>query len=82
MKIEKGCKAFITGAASGIGRSTAIEMGRLGARLFLTDINEKGLAETAKALRDVLVAGVTVVVSLDTSTRSFPLETRITWSAV
>ena len=41
MEIEKGCKAFITGAASGIGRSTAIAMGRLGARLFLTDINEK-----------------------------------------
>ncbi len=46
MKIQKDCKVFITGAASGIGRSTAIAMGKLGSRLFLTDRNEKGLEET------------------------------------
>lgn len=46
MKIEKGHKVFITGAASGIGRSTAIAMGKLGTRLFLTDINRNGLDET------------------------------------
>jgi len=46
MKIEKGAKVCITGAASGIGRSTAIAMAGFGARLFLTDINEKGLSET------------------------------------
>ncbi|KAI5867753.1 3-oxoacyl-reductase [Durotheca rogersii] len=37
---------FITGAASGIGRSTAIKLHGLGAVLVLTDINEPGLAET------------------------------------
>jgi len=46
MKIEKGAKIFITGAASGIGRSVAIAMSALGCRLFLTDINGKGLEET------------------------------------
>lgn len=46
MKIENGTKAFITGAASGIGRATALGMARRGAQLFLTDINEKGLKET------------------------------------
>lgn len=39
-------KIFITGAASGIGRATAIAMGKLGCRLFLTDINGDGLEKT------------------------------------
>jgi NAD(P)-dependent dehydrogenase (short-subunit alcohol dehydrogenase family) len=46
MKIEKGSKVFISGAASGIGRSTAVAMGRLGCRLFLMDIHGPGLEET------------------------------------
>lgn len=37
---------LITGAAGGIGRATAIECSKLGARLLLTDINESGLRET------------------------------------
>lgn len=45
MKI-RGKKIFITGAASGIGRSTAIRMAREGGLLFLTDINATGLDET------------------------------------
>ncbi len=43
----KGSKVLITGAASGIGRATAIAMARSGARLFLTDINQEGLQETS-----------------------------------
>lgn len=46
MEIVKGTKIFITGAASGIGRSTAIVAANLGARLFLTDINRGGLEQT------------------------------------
>lgn len=46
MKIEKGMKVFITGAASGIGRSTALAMAVTGCRLFLTDVNADGLQET------------------------------------
>ncbi len=52
MEIVKGTKVFITGAASGIGRSTALAAAGLGARLFLTDINRDGLDRTA-----ALVAG-------------------------
>lgn len=47
--IDKKC--VITGAASGIGRSTAIAMGKLGADLFLTDINENGLEETVQIIK-------------------------------
>ncbi|MEW5736786.1 MAG: SDR family oxidoreductase [Thermodesulfobacteriota bacterium] len=50
MKIA-GSKILITGAASGIGRSLARTMSRQGGRMFLTDINAKGLAEVADELR-------------------------------
>jgi len=47
MRIEKGVKVFITGAASGIGRAVSLSLAARGARLFLTDINQQGLEETA-----------------------------------
>ena len=43
-------KYLLTGAASGIGRTTAIMLSKLGAKLVLLDINEKGLKETNKLL--------------------------------
>lgn len=46
MQMLAGKKVFITGAASGIGRSTAIAMGAQKCRLFLTDIDEGGLKKT------------------------------------
>lgn len=42
----RGKKVLITGAASGIGRATALAMAERGARLFITDINSHGLEET------------------------------------
>lgn len=41
---------LVTGAASGIGRATAVECALLGATLFLTDLNEEGLQETLQLL--------------------------------
>jgi NAD(P)-dependent dehydrogenase (short-subunit alcohol dehydrogenase family) len=50
-------RCLITGAASGIGRATAIAAGRQGAQLFLTDVDDAGLQFVAAAIRD---AGGTV----------------------
>jgi len=41
-----GRRCFITGAASGIGRATALAAARRGADLYLTDLNAAGLEET------------------------------------
>jgi NAD(P)-dependent dehydrogenase (short-subunit alcohol dehydrogenase family) len=42
--------AIVTGAASGIGRASAILFAREGARLVIVDQNAEGLAETAKLI--------------------------------
>jgi NAD(P)-dependent dehydrogenase (short-subunit alcohol dehydrogenase family) len=46
-----GKRAFVTGAASGIGRATALRLAGLGAELYLTDRNAHGLAQTVDDVR-------------------------------
>ncbi|ETX06786.1 SDR family NAD(P)-dependent oxidoreductase [Candidatus Entotheonella palauensis] len=46
-----GKVAVVTGAASGIGRATALALGRRGARVALFDLNPEGMAETAAQLQ-------------------------------
>ena len=43
--------AFITGAASGIGRATAIRFAQEGAIVFITDMQQDGLEETAALVK-------------------------------
>lgn len=51
MKKLSDKKCLITGAASGIGRATALAAAARGAELFLTDIDAAGLAAVAGAVR-------------------------------
>ncbi len=68
MKTLKDRVAAITGAGSGIGRATAILMARHGCHLALSDVNETGLAETA---RDCKALGVNVTTKkLDVADRA------------
>jgi NAD(P)-dependent dehydrogenase (short-subunit alcohol dehydrogenase family) len=57
----------VTGAARGIGRATAAEMARQGARVVVTDIDEAGGAETARLITDV--GGDAVFVRCDLTNR-------------
>lgn len=47
----EGRRVFLTGAASGIGRATALLLARHGAELFLTDVNADGLEQTVADVR-------------------------------
>lgn len=46
-----GKVALVTGAASGLGRASALKIAEAGGDLFVVDVNEAGLAETAEAAR-------------------------------
>lgn len=48
----EGKVVFVTGAAAGIGRATALRLGSEGASLYLVDLAEEGLQETAKLAAD------------------------------
>lgn len=50
--------ALVTGAASGLGRATALKLAQAGANLCLVDVNPEGLAETKGLLES---AGVHVL---------------------
>jgi NAD(P)-dependent dehydrogenase (short-subunit alcohol dehydrogenase family) len=61
-----GKRCFLTGAASGIGRATALKLAAEGAELFLTDRNAEGLAATVADAR-ALGASVPAHRALDIS---------------
>lgn len=64
MRIIRGKKAMVTGAASGIGRAIALELAKEGADLFLVDIQADALATVAQEARTLGVKVMTAVCDL------------------
>jgi NAD(P)-dependent dehydrogenase (short-subunit alcohol dehydrogenase family) len=64
----EGKVALITGAAGGLGRATALRFAREGALLALTDVDEVGLSETARAVTGAGPSPLASVVDLCTTT--------------
>ena len=48
-----GKVAVVTGAGSGIGQALAIELGRSGAKVAISDVNLEGLADTEQQLKAI-----------------------------
>lgn len=62
-----GKVAIVTGAASGVGRSTALFLARAGAKLSLVDVNAEALENTAKEVRALDTDALTLPVDLSDS---------------
>ena len=63
MRGVEGKVAVVTGAGSGIGRALALELGRSGALLAISDVDVQGLAETEAQLKQIgaPVKGATLI---------------------
>src|ERR1700733_13207191 len=48
MRLPSTPRCVLTGAGSGLGRAIALNLARRGANLLLSDVDDAGLAETAK----------------------------------
>lgn len=80
MRLE-GKVAIITGAASGIGKATALLFGREGARVTCADINGEGAAQVVREIEKAggQAASEHVDVSQDADVRSMVKETVQRW---
>jgi NAD(P)-dependent dehydrogenase (short-subunit alcohol dehydrogenase family) len=61
----KGKVAFVTGAANGIGRATALAFAREGASVVIADVSEQGNRETARLIEEA--GGRALAVKCDVS---------------
>jgi NAD(P)-dependent dehydrogenase (short-subunit alcohol dehydrogenase family) len=73
-----GKVAFVTGAASGIGRVTALAFARQGANVVVADIDHRGNQDTAAMIKDL--GGQALAVGCDV-TRSEDVQTALTTTA-
>ena len=64
MKVLRGRKALVTGAASGIGRGIALALAGEGVDVYLWDVNETGLATVVDEVRKLGVQVVSAKVDL------------------
>ncbi|RLU00741.1 SDR family NAD(P)-dependent oxidoreductase [Ketobacter sp.] len=69
--------ALITGAGSGIGQATALELARRGAELWLVDINAAGLEDTAQQIQAAGGRCHTQVCNVGSSTEMKKLAKRV-----
>lgn len=73
----EGKTILITGASSGIGKRTAIECSRLGAKLILTARNEERLRDTLSSLKgdghELIVADVSETTQIEKLVNALPL---------
>jgi NAD(P)-dependent dehydrogenase (short-subunit alcohol dehydrogenase family) len=69
MSTVAGKVAVVTGAASGIGRALALELGRRGARIAISDVDDAGLTETVRMVEVVAPGTVVHEHHLDVSDR-------------
>jgi NAD(P)-dependent dehydrogenase (short-subunit alcohol dehydrogenase family) len=70
-----GKVAFVTGAASGIGRATAVAFAREGAKVVVADIDQRGNQDTVRMVEDL--GGQDFAVNCDV-TRSEDVQTALT----
>ncbi|MET3962112.1 NAD(P)-dependent dehydrogenase (short-subunit alcohol dehydrogenase family) [Marmoricola sp. OAE513] len=64
-KISRNARAIVTGAASGIGQAFAVELGRRGGQVVVSDIDMVGAQRTVTAIEDQ--GGTAVAVHCDVS---------------
>jgi short-subunit dehydrogenase len=78
MKSFQGKHAVVTGAASGIGAATALELARRGADVTVVDVDEAGAQNTAAAVRTTGARADVAVCDLSDAARTeaFCAETR------
>jgi short-subunit dehydrogenase len=84
MKNLAGKNVLITGAGSGIGRSTALAFARHGAKLVLSDINQTNLATVEREVTSLGAAclALTVNVADDNAMRAFADEVHAKFGAL